>query len=93
MLLCPNDGTREECLWGGGRARAEKKKAGAPAKSVKGILPVLADALITPSQGTQSDSCHLAPHTWTCSMSPSSRSSQHEILEDYAEGFGLLGWL
>lgn len=62
-------------------------------KKKKKKRKLLANALIKPSEGTQSDSCHLALHTWTCSMSPISRSSQHEILEEYAELFGLFGWL
>lgn len=50
-------------------------------------------ALMVPSESTRSDSClwHRAYGPPAC-LHPTSRNSQHEILEDCAELFSLFGW-
>lgn len=81
---------REECLRAG--SLEARTKPGASLKQVERIPSLVANALMTPSESTRSDSWQLAAHTWTPSVSLRSRSSQHEILEDYAELFSLFGW-
>lgn len=80
---------REEYKRGVGEART---KPGATAKQVERILSLLAIALNIPSESTRSGSCHWHRTHGPASMSSTSRSSQHEILEDYAELFSLFGW-